>query len=236
MANFVTPVPRLGSTTTVEEIAIDTEEQGPRQPARFTVITPTGGYAELIHQREKDFYEQARDRYLDEYQWTAANDIRQIDRLLLLEVQQFRIQWFLTSGMDYQGNDFDAREESDLRKAQKELGAQIAEIQRDLGVTKSQREKQQADSVGAYIADLKVRAKEHGVRREKELGRAIELMHELFATVGAFKRSNEAERRKLGIENADQLLDWIQEYVEVEFKAVDEYFRQHQQRFWIRGM
>jgi len=224
------------ATPVARRPAIDTPDSGPARPARFTVATPSGGYAELIHRREQEFYEQARDKYVSEYQFTTANDIRQIDRLLLLEVQHFRTQWFLTSGADYQLNDFDAKEEEALRKAQKEIGSQIADIQRDLGVTKSQREKQQADSVGAYITDLKVRAKEHGVKREKELGRALELMHEEFALVGAWMRSNQAEREKLGFPKAEDVLTWIQDYVEVEFKAVDDYFREKQQRFWVRSM
>lgn len=176
----------------------------------------------------------ARDRYLTDYQWTAANDFRAIDRLLLLEVQMFRIQDFLTRGTDYQDVDFSPGEQTDLRRAQKEIGMQISVLQNELGLTKSQRDKDAHDSVGAALTALKVRAKEHGVKREKELGRALELMHELFAVVGAFQRSNKAERGKLGMETPDQVLKWIQEYVEVEFKAVDGYFREHQQRFWIR--
>lgn len=206
----------------------------PTSPPRYTVVTPSGGYAELIHQREKDFYERARDRYADQYEWTAENDIRSIERLLLLEVQMFRTQHFLAISADYQGVGFDAKERASLMQAQKELGIQISAIQNDLGVTKAQREKLRHDSVGAYLQDLQVRAKEQGVKREKELGRALELMHELFAVVGAFKRSNAAERAKLELPDADAVLTWITDYIEVEFKAVDDHFRTHQQRFWIR--
>ena len=198
--------------------------------------TPSGGYAQLLHQREKVFYEQARDRYAVDFSFTAASDQRSLDRLLVLEVQMFRIQDFLARGSDYQGVDFEPSELNDLRRAQKEIGIQISTAMGELGLTKSQRDKEQHDSVGAYITSLKVRAKEHGVKREKELGRALELMHELFATVDAFQRSNAAERAKLELEKPEDVLKWIQEYVEVEFKAVDDHFRAHQQRFWIRDM
>jgi len=188
-----------------------------------------------MHASEKTFYEDAAARYQSEYSWSMGNDLRTIERLLLLEVQMHRVQTFLTKGADYQGVDFDAGEETALRRAQKELGAQISDIQNDLGVTKSQRDKMQEDSVGAYLTQLKIRAKAHGVKREKELGRGIELIHELFAVVGAFKRSNDAERARLELPDADAVLTWIEEYVEVEFKAVDDYFREHDQKFWIRS-
>lgn len=146
----------------------------------------------------------------------------------------FRIQDFLTRGTDYQDVGFSASEETDLRRAQKEIGAQISVLQNELGLTKAQRDKDAHDSVGAAIASLKVRAKEHGVKREKELGRALELMHEMFAVIGAFERSNTAERGKLGMETPEHVLKWISEYIQVEFKAVDDYFREHQQKFWVR--
>jgi hydroxypyruvate isomerase len=148
----------------------------------------------------------------------------------------FRTQDFLARGSDYTQTAFDEGELNALRRAQKEIGAQISTAQAELGLTKSQRDKEQHDSVGAYITSLKVRAKEHGVKREKELGRALELMHELFAVVDAFQRSNAAERAKLEMEKPEDVLRWIQEYIEVEFKAVDDYFREHAQRFWIRSM
>lgn len=165
-----------------------------------------------------------------------------MDRLLSLEVQNFRVTWFLNAGMDYGGTDFTATEETALRRAQKETALQISEIQNDLMLTKSQRDKEKHDSVGAYIEQLKVRAKEHGIKREKELGRGLELMHELFAVVGAFQRSNAAERAKLvgvngePMEKAEDVLTYITDYIQVEFKAVDDHFREHQQRFWIREM
>lgn len=206
-----------------------------RQP-RHKVKTLTGGEIQLLHANEKKYYETARDKYLSEYQFTAANDHRSLDRLLLLEVQMHRAQWMLMAGMDYEGIDLDGKEETDLRRTVKDVGAQINEIQTSLGLGKNQRDKAQHDSVGAYITTLKNAAKLHGVKREKELGKAIELTKELFSLCGAYNRSDQEERRKLGFENADAIVTWVLEYMKPEFDSIDEYFRANHQKFWVRDL
>lgn len=206
---------------------------------RHKVKTLTGGDIELLHRQEAEFFNEAKKKYTAEYEFTAANDMRMVDRLLLLEVQMFRAQWMLAAGMDYDSVDLDMKEETELRRTVKEASTQIGEIQRDLGLTKAQRDKATHDSVGAYIIELKQRAKLHGVKREKELGKAIELCKELFAHTAAYKRSNEHERRKMGFETAEDLVDWVLTYMRPEFNLVDEHFRQQgpdAQKFWVRGL
>lgn len=204
--------------------------------SRHSVTSATGQDIQLLHPREAALYNEARDRYRTEYSFTLANDLRTLDRLLLLEVQMYRAQWMSAAGMDYDGVDLEPKEEADLRRTVKEVGAQITETQRDLGLTKSQRDKQSEDSVGGYLIRLKQAAKEHGVMREDQLGRALELTKELFSLVGAFSRSNEEERRKLGFEGPEDILKWISEYMEPEFNAIDEYFRENVARFYRRQL
>ena len=200
---------------------------------RVKVKTVTGHEIELIDRREKNFYETARDKYLSEFSFSMHNDLRALDRLLLLETQMFRHQWMLASGIDYDGVDLDAADETALRRAVKETAPQITEIQKDLGLTKAAREADD-DTVASYLEKLRVRAREHGVRREKQLGRALELMNEAMAIAGAYKRSNENERRKLGFETADDVVDWLLEVAKPRYDEIDAYFREHQQKFWIR--
>ena len=200
---------------------------------RVKVKTVTGHELELIDKREKAVYENARDKYTSEFSFTMANDLRALDRLLLLETQMFRWQWQLAAGIDYDGVDLDPADEISLRRAIKDTAPQISEIQKDLGLTKSQRDNDD-ETVSAYLQKLRIRAKEHGVRREKQLGRAIELINELFAITGAYKRSNENERRKLGFDNAEEVLDWVIEVMQPRYNEIDAYFREHQQKFWVR--
>jgi hypothetical protein len=202
---------------------------------RPKVMSVTGHEVELMHDREREYYETARDRYKSEFSFTMHNDLRALDRLLLMETQMWRAQWQLAGGQDYDGVELDSSDEIALRRAVKELAPQIADIQKDLGLTKAQREND-GDTVAGYIQKLRVRAKEHGVRREKQLGRAMELINELFAIAGSYKRSNENERRKLGFETGDDVVDWVLEVMQPRYNEIDDYFREHQQKFWIRDM
>lgn len=203
------------------------------------VENTTGQKIQLLHERERDFYEAAKDKYLADYKFTHANDYRTLDRLLSLEVQCFRYQWFTLADIDYEANLLLPKEATEYRRAIKEIQSQIADCQKDLGVTKAERERASSvDDVGSYVTELLQRAKEFGVNRETQLDKALTLTQELFSMVGSYRRSNEQERRKLGIENAEQILDWVQEYMEPEFNLVDEHFRNREdgQKYWIRRM
>lgn len=205
-------------------------------PPKYLVDTLTGHELELMTAREADFYTSARTKYTTENTFTAGSDHRALDRLIFFETQMFRWQTQLASGMNYDGDYLTASEESALRRSVKETAPLISQIQVDLGLTKSQREKEKHESVGSYIQQLQIAAKEHGINREKQLGRAIELCKELFALAGAYQRSNENERKKLGFESPQDIVDWVLDVMKPQFDEVDEYFRKHQQRFWLRKL
>lgn len=200
----------------------------------FPVQTITGYELELQTQREQAYYKMAQHKYTTENKFTVASDMRALERLIFYETLVFRWQTQLASGRDYDSNFLTPSEEDQLRKNVKETAPLISQIQTDLGLTKSQREKDQFESVGAYITRLQQAAKQHGVRRERQLGRAIELTMELFSLCGAYARSNANERRKLGFESADDIVEWVLVYMKPRFDEVDEHFRKNQQRFWIR--
>lgn len=203
---------------------------------QFAVTTLTGHQLTLQTVDEQTFYQDARDRYLSQNVFTVASDLRALDRLLFFEVQMFRWQSILAVGLDYDYDIVDGAMEAVFRKNIKETAPLISQIQIDLGLTKSARDKNSHESVGGYITQLQIAAKEHGIRREKQLGKAIELVKELFAVAGAYKRSNENERRKLGFESAEDVIDWVLEVMKPQFDEVDEYFRKNHQRFWLRKL
>lgn len=201
-----------------------------------TVTTLAGNALELQTEIEAKFYNEAKERYLSENTFTVASDLRALDRLIFFETLVYRWTYALASGITSDGDYLNAGQSDQLRKNLKETAPMIAQIQNDLGLTKSQRQQEQAESIGAYIKQLKIAAKQHGVRREKQLGKAIELTKELFSLCGTYQRSNEAERLKLGFESADDIVEWVMGHMKPEFDAVDEHFRAHQQRFWIRDL
>lgn len=201
------------------------------------VKTIAGHDIELLHQREKRFYEEARDKYLSENKFTASSDLRALDRLLLFETQVYRWQWQLACGADYDMVELENSDMADLRRSIKDTESLISTLQNDLTLTKNQRDKSNnAESVGAYIENLRRRALEHGYHRDKQVGKAIELINELIAITGSFKRANEEERRKLGFEKADDIVDWVLEVLQPQYDAVDQWYRSNNQRYWVKDL
>lgn len=197
------------------------------------VKTVAGHEIEVMGRYEAKYFRDQQAKYLAENKFTAVTDLADLDRLLFLELMIFRWTGWLSSGKDYDGI-LAPSQEDQIRKNIKEVGPQISQIKSDLGLTKSQRDKEAFESVGQYLVDLKARAKEHGVRREKQLTSAICLIKELFSLVGTFDRSNELERSKIGLETEADILDWVRFHMKPEFDAIDEYFQNHQQKFWVR--
>lgn len=204
--------------------------------SRYPVTTLTGQKLELLHPAEVELYNAARSKYMSDNVFTAESDKRSLDRLILFEIQVFRWQSHMASGRDYDNVDLEAADEVNLRRAIKDTEAMISQLQNDLGLTKVQRDKAgSADSVSDYLTNLKRRAKEHGIRRNKEIGKAIELSMELFSIVGTYKRSNEHERAKVGFENADEILDWITDVMRPQFDDIDAQYRK-EQKMWVRDL
>lgn len=191
-----------------------------------------GQTLEVMGSVESTFYTAQQKRYLEENKFTLQSDLADLDRLLFFELLVFRWTQWLSSGRDYDGFLAPSVEEQ-LRRNLKETAPLISAIKNDLGLTKSQRDKESAESVGAYLLELKRRAKEHGIRRNKEVTTAICLIKELFSLVGTYDRSNALERSKIGLESADDILDWIRTHMKPTFDEVDEHFRTTSQKFWV---
>lgn len=205
-------------------------------PRLWKVRTLGGQEIEVQGTAERDFFRGQLARYMQENSFTATTDLQDLDRLVFLELLVYRSTCWLSSGKNYYGELLGPSEESDCRKSIKENAPLISSIKTDLGLTKAQRDKEQYESVGKYLVDLKARAREHGVNREKQMQKAISLTNQLFSVIGAFDRADEIERGKLGLETPNDVLDWIRDVFRPEFDAVDAAYRAGHQRFWIRSL
>lgn len=201
-----------------------------------SVYTLTGQVLDVLTAEEKSMYETAQLKYTTENTFTDASDMRSLERLLMLELLSFRYHGYLASGLGPDGNPSMPSEEANYHKHLKEMAISISNTAKELGLLKSQKDKERFDTVGAYITDLLNRGEEMGINRENMLDKALELTKELFAKTGAYSRANESERRKMGLDNADVIVDWINNIMKPEFDAVDEHFQEHQQKLWIRKM
>ncbi len=197
-------------------------------------VTPLNGHPmEVLTEEEARFYEHQRDRYTAENTFTDVSDISDLDRLIALELQSFRAERFLSSGLDYDGNYLTVQATTELRRNIKVLTQLITEVKTGLGLTRSAREKAQHESVGAYLTQLHTAAKQFGVKREQELLKALTLMHELISLVETFDRANNTERGKLGIDTEADLIEWIRLKLIPEFRRIDEHFRTTKARYWV---
>jgi hypothetical protein len=199
----------------------------------YRVQQLNGHWMEVATSGEAQFYRAQKDKYLAENTFTAISDLTDLDRMLMLELQMFRTTKFLSSMRDYEGSDLTQASLIDLRRQTKVIADLIRDVKTDLGLTRTARQQAEAESVGAYLVELRTRAKEQGIKRERELMTALTLMHELISLVETYDRADTLERRKLGLEGPDDFLDWVRMKLIPQFRQIDEYFRANSQKYWV---
>jgi hypothetical protein len=213
---------------------VTTPTPTPVQLGTFHVQLVSGKLAQVQTDLEQEWFEGTRDAYLAETKFTEATDLRDLDRLLVMELMIFRWTQHLAAGKDYDG---DMTDDERLRRNIKEYSDQINKIKESMGLNKKARDGAANEgNFASWLADLKARAKIFGVHREKQLTKALTLLEELSTVLGAFDRSDAEERRKIGFETEADVLDWIRTVALPEYRAVDAYFRAHDQRYWLRDM
>jgi hypothetical protein len=182
--------------------------------------------------QEADWFEETRNAYLNELKFTEKTDLIDLDRMLMLELMVFRWSNHLAAGTDYDG---DMVNEKQLTADLKLYSDQLNKVKESMGLAKKARDAAENEgNFSAWLSDLKSRAKIFGIHREKQVTKALALMNELSTVVGAFDRSDEEERRKLGFDTEKEIVDWVRETMLPEYHALDAYFREHEQRYWVR--
>lgn len=196
------------------------------------VQTVSGQPLKVLNAAEQRWFNDSRDDYLTQTKFTENTDLRDLDRLLIMELMIFRLSQHLASGSDYEGFEID---ETLLRRNVRELSEQINRTKGAMGLTKKARDESAAEGdFSGWLTDLKVRAKIFGIHREHQLTKALVLMNELSAIVGAFDRSDAEERRKLGFEDEKEIVGWVRERMLPEYLELDTHFRETDQKYWIR--
>lgn len=215
--------------------------QIPAPPAPTPLLTElydvdlvSGKTAKVQSRLEADWFCETRDTYLEQTKFTDTTDLRDLDRLLILELMVFRWTQHLSAGVDYEG--FPAQPEP-LRRNIKEYSDQINKVKESMGLNKRARDDAANDgNFSAWLSDLKSRAKIFGIHRERQLTEALSLFQELSGIVNSFDRSDSEERIKLGFETEKDIVDWVRKVAMPQYHEVDAYFREHEQRYWIRDM
>lgn len=192
---------------------------------------PSGAMYDVIHESEKEYWESTTEKYLRDYKFTNASDLQDLDRVVSTEMLLYRYQQWVQLEKDYFGESIDVVE---TNKAYKEKSGELRQLKKALGIEKIAREKDQGDSVAAYIENLRRRAHAFGVMRNEQAIQAITLWQELIALMTFHDKCTVEERKEQHIEIED-LIEWIRQVIP-EFQEIDRKFRETDQKLWIAEM
>ena len=183
---------------------------------------------------EAVWFDRTRDLYSAQLRFTEQTDLADLDRLLVLELMVFRWTQQLSKGEDYDGEMLNEKQMvSDL----KVFSDQINKVKESMGLTKKQRDAANNDgNFAAWFQDTLSRAKLFGLHRQNQLNQMLALGKELFFIVETYDRSDDEERGKFGFQNEHDILEWIRNRMKPEFDELDEYFRTHEQRTWVKDL
>jgi len=198
------------------------------------VSTPSGQTINVLGPGEEAFYTAHATLYQRQNAFTDASDLQDLDRLIFLEMLAYRSSAWLAQGMDYDGMDLSDSQKATCQRTLKETNELISKVKNDLGLTRAAREKAQYENVGTYVTELKQRAREFGIHRETQVGKMLALGKQLFSIVGAFERSDEQERKKIGFATEAEVMAWVREVMQPEFDRLDEHFIAHHQKYWTK--
>lgn len=211
-------------------MSLDTNE------ATWEVQQLNGHTMTVQSEEEQHFYRALQHGYQQGNIFKEASDKADLDRLMSYELQVFRMNHHLAAGCDYDGKILGLSHLTEMRRQAKELAALIREVKTDLGLSRSARTAEQSESVGAYITELKKRAKEQGIKKNTEAKTVLMLGHELISLVETYDRSNNEERQRLGMDSEADIVEWLRCKFIPEFRAVDERYRATSQKYWVGSL
>ena len=183
----------------------------------------------MLSKDEKDYFDTNLLKYKTEYHFENVSDLQDLDRLLGLELLSYRYTAWLMKGVDYLGLQFS---EKDVRDHKQKVDAEIRLLKKGMGMDRKGRVESEAESVSEFLKNLLRRAGEFGVHRDEQVTTALDLFNDLKTMIGLHDRSDEEERRHLGVE-ITQIIEWIRNVAIPEYDAIDDEFRKNQ-RIWIR--
>lgn len=204
----------------------------------MTIVTrpaqlPSGAPIEVLTEDEVDLLHDLGTRYTAQFAFKSVSDTSELDRLVGLELQAYRIGVWLARRRDYEDHTID---EATLQDKLKGLSVEIRQLKKLLGIDRITREKSRGEgSLPAYVTNLLARAKEFDIHRDHQRDLLLELGNQLTALVTAWRNMNDDERRELHYTTED-IFDWVLNVFLPEFQALDEHFRSTQQSTWIRTL
>lgn len=199
---------------------------------RYEVKLPSGAlFKGCLTEAEAEYVKERGERYLTDNHFVNVSDLQDVDRMLVYEMLIMRWGEWIARGRNYDGDEVDDR---DLRKSVNDFSRELRGLKNALGVDKTSRDKAKGeDDVAEYIARLRRRAQEFGIKRNTECDKSLELFNRLKALITLHDNCDETERREMQCGAAD-VLNWIRDEAIPEYDAIDEKFRNNPdgQKYW----
>lgn len=194
------------------------------------IVTSAGGsQVRVLNEMEETWFNKTLQEYQDQYLFENVADLTDLDRLMVLELLSMRYGFWLSSGVDYNNAEF---VEKTVSERKDKLDTQIRMLKKHMGMDRKGRVESESESMAEYLKNLLRRAEEFGVHRDNQVAKAIDLFMELKKLIGIHERTDEEERRHLGVD-LDSIYVWIRDVAIPEFDEIDDAFRKNQ-RIWIR--
>lgn len=223
------------------------DEEGHEDEMR-PVTLPSGALFHVHHSESEYFIERVK-QYLEDNHFTNVSDLQDLDRVMIGEVLIWRWGQWIMSGKNYWG---EAVDDTQLQKSIKEVSGELRQVKTSLALDKVSRDRQKGeDSVTAYLANLRTRAKQFGYKRNKEFNSALQIFHDLKALITLHDNCTEDELRERKVVNIvdgeevfvplsyEHIILWLRDIKFPEFDEIDRAFRQDgpdAQKLWIQSM
>jgi hypothetical protein len=193
---------------------------------------PAGGLFTVITEDEKDQFEKLAEKYQKDNSFQNVSDLQDLERVIHTEVLALRYMNWLSIGNDYFGDPIDEKLYGDLVRG---FHTELRQLKKAMGMDKTSRLKEAGLDVSDYVENLKARAKQFGVMRNKQHEEALTLFHELAGKIILMDNCTENEKKEQGVTETN-VIDWIREEAMPKFREVDKHFVDTQQRYWIKEM
>lgn len=197
------------------------------------VVGASGAIFEVLNDPEREYWNKAREKYLDQYKFENVSDLQDMDRVLVGEILSFRWGSWLVKEADYDGRSIEEIEDK-LKRQKLDLDKETRLLKEKMGLNRAHRQDSEQQSTAEYLEALLRHAGEFGIHRDEQISKAIDLLHEVFTQVGLYTRTDEEERAHLKI-NPEDIMKWLIEVAKPEFDAIDAAFRVNQ-RIWIKDL
>lgn len=197
----------------------------------IAVDLPSGAQYIVATENEGTYLRDSIRRYMADNHFINVSDIREIDRMIVLELLIHRWQLWLSRERNYFDEDINEKRLADMIK---DASGEVRQLKKALGLDKTTRDRTRGDdSIAAHWDNLLRRAREFGYMRNQQYIATITAFQRIKAMLQFHDNCDAIERKENACEVED-IMEVIRDEM-MKFDAIDEEFRHKQQTLWIRA-